>query len=90
MAIDDLRKLVKRAGKTGDFIIQHVDRCVGCGNCVKICPVGAWQLYQKKAVIAKDYREKCVECGSCWLSCDADAIEFRYPDGGTGVVWEYG
>jgi ferredoxin like protein len=86
----DLRTLVKREGKSSDFIHQDAARCVGCGNCVKICPVAVWQMKEAKAVISPDYKEKCVECGSCWLVCDVAAIEFRYPDGGTGVVWEHG
>ena len=86
----DLLSLAKHFGETSDFIKQHADRCVGCGNCVKICPVGIWELKKKKAILSADYKEKCVECGSCWLVCDENAIEFRYPDGGSGIVWEYG
>lgn len=86
----DFRALVKRTGETGDFIRQHLELCVGCGNCVKTCPVGVWQLKKKKAFISTDYQDKCVECGSCWLACSTGAIEFRYPDGGSGIVWEYG
>lgn len=90
MEASDLRRLVKRAGETGDFIRRHAALCVGCGHCEKICPVGVWHVKKNKAILADDYQEKCVECGSCWLVCDAGAIEFSYPTGGTGVVWEYG
>ncbi len=86
----DFRSLVKHVGTSRDFIRQHAERCTGCGNCEKICPMSLWQVKKSKAVLASNYKEKCVECGSCWLVCKADAIDFRYPDGGMGVVWEYG
>ncbi|WXG44390.1 MAG: 4Fe-4S binding protein [Promethearchaeati archaeon SRVP18_Atabeyarchaeia-1] len=86
----DLRKLVRRVGETGEFIAYSESRCTGCARCVKVCPMNIWGLRKGKAVLSPDYRKKCVECGSCWVVCRSDAIDFSYPDGGTGVVWEYG
>jgi ferredoxin-like protein FixX len=86
----DLRKKVKHVKGTGEFIRQDKARCTGCGRCVNICPMELWELKKSKAFISPDYTEKCVECGSCWLVCESNAIEFRYPEGGTGVIWEYG
>jgi ferredoxin like protein len=32
--------------------------------------------------------EQCFECGTCYLVCDtAGAITWRYPEGGSGVVF---
>ena len=31
-----------------------------------------------------------VGAGPCYQVCDANAIEFRYPSGGTGVIFEKG
>jgi ferredoxin-like protein FixX len=86
----ELRELVKRTGKTGQFIKLIESRCTGCGRCVKICPMSIWGLRKNKAVIPPNYATKCVECGSCWVVCQSDAIDFSYPDGGTGVTWEHG
>lgn len=86
----DLRKLVKRIAGTGDFIHYSESRCKGCGRCVKICPMNLWGARKGKAIISSDYPKKCIECGSCWIVCPTDAIDFRYPNGGTGVTWEYG
>jgi ferredoxin len=50
------------------------DKCVGCGICVKYCPVKAISIADKKASIDLDI---CVECGSCKRieCCEFDAIQ---------------
>ena len=58
------------------------DRCVCCGECVAVCPVGAIRLRKKdKAAAAKAHAEidhdECVECGACfrYRICPENAIE---------------
>ena len=49
-------------------------KCIGCGTCVAICPVGAISFDANgKAVID---RNKCIRCGACQASCPVDAINF--------------
>ena len=51
-----------------------LDECVGCGLCLKVCPLGAIKLVDKKAVIDLD---KCNLCGICVDSCTFDAIKIE-------------
>ncbi len=45
--------------------------CVGCGDCVKICPVGAVSLQNGKAVIDQNM---CIDCKLCVTGCKYNAI----------------
>ncbi len=52
------------------------DRCIGCGQCVTVCPVQAISIVDDKAVIDQDL---CVECSTCHRSaeCPVNAIKFK-------------
>ena len=45
--------------------------CVGCGDCIAVCPVDAIQIIDGKAVIDSD---ACIDCEICIKSCTYDAI----------------
>jgi len=70
-----------RAGK----LLQHsktlpevtVEKCVGCGECMKICPANAIGIKKKKAILVK---ERCIGCGECTVVCRADAIQIKYDE----------
>lgn len=80
-----------------------LERCNGCGLCVKDCPVAAISLQDKKAVIGPS----CVECHTCFRVCPRGAaldepvpvagakecthcpVGCRIPEGLTGACGRY-
>ncbi|MCK4859469.1 MAG: 4Fe-4S binding protein [Candidatus Omnitrophica bacterium] len=46
-------------------------KCVGCGICVKKCPVGAIIMEGKKAKINM---AECIHCGTCHVICSQEAV----------------
>lgn len=51
-----------------------LNRCIGCENCVNICPMDVFYFNQEahKSVIA--YPENCQSCGQCFLNCKGRAL----------------
>lgn len=70
-----------RAGK----LLQHsrtlpeivIEKCVGCGKCMSICPANAIGIKKKKAILVK---ERCIGCGECTVICAPGAIEIKYDE----------
>jgi NAD-dependent dihydropyrimidine dehydrogenase PreA subunit len=50
----------------------NAEKCVGCGECVDICPVEVYELQDEKSVPVK--AEECVGCESCIEACEHGAI----------------
>lgn len=46
------------------------EKCIGCGQCVDVCPVNAIKLADGKA----DISDECIECGACVSTCSVGAI----------------
>ncbi|MBN2829566.1 MAG: 4Fe-4S binding protein, partial [Candidatus Cloacimonetes bacterium] len=51
-----------------------IDKCVGCGKCIRSCAYDAIVITNK---IAEINTEKCVLCGACVQDCPFDAIFIR-------------
>jgi NAD-dependent dihydropyrimidine dehydrogenase PreA subunit/uncharacterized protein YqgV (UPF0045/DUF77 family) len=49
------------------------ESCNGCGQCVGICPVEAFELRDGKAVLVGDPQE-CQGCEACVIVCPAGSI----------------
>ncbi|WP_294373627.1 4Fe-4S binding protein [uncultured Clostridium sp.] len=52
----------------------NLDKCVGCGLCVKGCRQKALQVIDKKVVYNE---ELCVKCGECARLCKTGGIVFK-------------
>ncbi len=76
----------------GDFITYEEQKCTGCGDCALVCSASLWSLPGdgSKARLSSKYRERCLECAACYAVCEPDAIDFRYPNGGAGIVIKHG
>lgn len=86
----DYKKLVTRIPGTGDFITFEAKKCTLCGRCLIICVMNLWKKQQDRIYLVEDYASHCLECGACQQVCESDAINFRYPAGGTGIVYLQG
>lgn len=51
-------------------VLLNPSKCIGCGNCVDACPIGAvmWDAERNKPII-------CVHCGICAEYCPYDVIK---------------
>jgi len=54
----------------GEVPVRVTDACTGCGVCVDVCPFGAIDMVNGKAVI----NEACRACGQCVEACPVGAI----------------
>ncbi|MBN1159958.1 MAG: 4Fe-4S binding protein [Candidatus Diapherotrites archaeon] len=52
----------------------NTDKCIYCGACVGVCPVGALTLDETRIVIDK---KKCIGCGACAKICPAGAMTVK-------------
>ena len=51
------------------------DKCVGCGECVKYCPMSVFEVLNRKAVPIE--QDICLECGTCIRNCPENAIQIN-------------
>ena len=53
-----------------DFYVT--DKCIGCGKCVKLCPLNNIELKDQKPV----WQDTCTHCMACIGNCPVRAIEY--------------
>jgi len=55
---------------------------------VRICPAGLYSENEKGEIVLDV--DGCLECGTCRLACGVEVLDWKYPEGGTGVQFRYG
>ncbi|MFX0059908.1 MAG: 4Fe-4S binding protein, partial [Candidatus Heimdallarchaeota archaeon] len=68
------RRMIPRDEIIATYFIRETiyENCVGCGNCIDICPADAIKLEDNHAVIDTNW---CVGCGVCVSKCPNEAIK---------------
>lgn len=59
------------------MITFDLSRCVGCGSCVRVCPMGYLTLEDKVPQVRQ--RRRCIECGHCVATCPKQAVSLSVP-----------
>lgn len=67
-------KLLQHSGTLPEITVE---KCIGCGACMRICPANAIGIKKKKAVLVK---ERCIGCGECTVACRTGAIDIKYDE----------
>ena len=64
--------MLKLVVKGAILFMVDSKKCIGCGTCVEMCPVGAISFDENnKAKINPDI---CIKCGTCEAVCPVSAI----------------
>ena len=68
------RRKIPRDEIIATYFIRETsfEDCVGCGNCIEICPANAIKLEDDIAIIDTNW---CIGCGVCVSRCPNDAIK---------------
>lgn len=51
--------------------VVYAEKCIGCGQCERACPVNAIKLKNKKSTVDNS---KCIGCASCLAACPTMAM----------------
>lgn len=50
------------------------NKCIGCENCVNICPMDVFYFNKEKNRSIILYPENCQSCGQCYVNCKGHSL----------------
>jgi ferredoxin like protein len=70
-------------------ILIHQELCKACQSkgCLMACPAGLYSEQNGEIIVEW---AGCLECGTCRIVCENEAIEWKYPQGGFGIIYRQG
>jgi len=71
MRINSIRRRSPTVSHWKAFV--DAEKCVGCGMCQEVCPVGAVEV----DACARIQTNSCIGCGRCVQECPQDALSLR-------------
>ena len=69
-------------------MISVNETCVGCGACVRDCPMGILQLKDGRPSVREEKAAGCIACRHCLAVCPTDAIALRGVKASEGLSLE--
>ncbi len=54
-------------------LAYYENKCIGCGECVSVCPAGAQKVTENGHIFDRDL---CISCGKCEGACLGEALKF--------------
>ena len=70
------RRKIPRDAIMATYFIRYTDEeeCVGCGDCIEVCPVDALTLEEDFTTVDEEW---CIGCGICVAKCSNGAAKLR-------------
>lgn len=61
-----------------------LNKCIGCENCVNVCPLDVFYFDETANRSVMAYPENCQSCGQCYVNCQGRSLgmtneTFGYP-----------
>lgn len=73
LEIDDLKEIIQATQPHREIMVDE-NSCIGCGACIKECPVDCIELEMPSPVHIGD---DCVYCGKCVETCPFESISLK-------------
>ncbi|MHA1974784.1 MAG: DUF362 domain-containing protein [Candidatus Hodarchaeales archaeon] len=54
-------------GGSGNIYVKNADNCIGCGNCLRICPYECLSLDENNKIVLDN--TNCIACTMCFAKC---------------------